>query len=327
MTGFFNVYKEAGYTSHDVVAIVRKLTGGKVGHTGTLDPQAEGVLPICIGRATKLADMVMAEEKSYIAEVVLGIVTDTGDMTGQVLQSPGLTNSIPGGGITDTRVIERRIGNVSQRDIHFSEAAIQATVATFCGQQTQLPPMYSAIKVGGKKLYELARKGQTVERKPRQINIKSINVIKLEPEKNSFTIDVTCSKGTYIRSLCADIGEKLGTGATMGALLRTRSGAFTLDNAIKLTELKDAAANRHINDFLLSVETVLPFPRAYVGITDGPAVAMAKNGNRIPLDMVDMLNISNINQNTKVWLHSPHGAIGLFSIDKANACLRLEVLL
>ena len=322
MTGFFNVYKEAGYTSHDVVAIIRKLTRGKVGHTGTLDPQAQGVLPICLGRATKLADMVMGQDKSYIAEVVLGVVTDTGDMTGQVLKRSPVT---------------------------FDKDAIIRTVEGFIGPQMQVPPMYSAIKIGGEKLYELARKGQTVERKPRAVNIDSIKVLEFQAEKNSFTIDVTCSKGTYIRSLCMDIGEALGPGAAMGSLLRTRSGAFTLDGAVKLEEIKEAAASGLLSDMLLPVEAVLPFPRMYV---KAEGLAMAKNGNPLPFGLVDMPDKSKLwppvipcltrnplsfgedggipdqvrDDDSLVWLHGSDGLIGLYSYD-GQGKLRLEVMM
>jgi len=317
MMGFFNVYKEAGYTSHDVVAIIRKLTGCKVGHTGTLDPQAEGVLPICLGRATKLADMVMGQDKSYIAEVVLGVVTDTGDMTGQILGQ----------------------STVDYDSADFHEKNIHRVVERFRGQQMQMPPMYSAIKIGGKKLYELARKGQTVERKPRAVNIESIQVTGFTPENNKFTIDVTCSKGTYIRSLCADIGEALGTGAAMGALLRTRSGAFSLDGAAKIGEIREAAADGRLGDLLLPVEDVLPFSRAYV---KARGLDMAKNGNPLPLDLVETMaetegasgeglaiSIDNLKQGDKYkfWLHGPDGLIGLFSVDTTIGKLRAEVML
>ena len=286
MTGFFNVYKEAGYTSHDVVAIIRKLTRSKVGHTGTLDPEAEGVLPICIGRATKLADYVMGQDKSYIAEVVLGVVTDTGDMTGQVL---------------------------NQTTVNLGSEIILETVEKFRGLQMQLPPMYSAIKVGGKKLYELARKGETVERKPREVEIKAIDVVGFN--ENKFTINVTCSKGTYIRSLCMDIGEAMGCGAVMGSLLRTRSGGFSLDAAFKIEQIKEAAENDRLSDILLDVESVLPFPRAYV---KPEGLSMAKNGNPLPIELVD-------NPSARVWLHGQDGLIGLFS--EKNDKLRLEVMM
>ena len=289
MTGFFNVYKEAGYTSHDVVAIIRRLTRGKVGHTGTLDPQAEGVLPICLGRATKLADYVMGQDKSYIAEVMLGVITDTGDMTGQVL---------------------------SQAPVNQSESVILETVKKFCGKQMQLPPMYSAIKIGGKKLYELARKGETVERKPREVYIESIKILDFKLAENKFTVDVTCSKGTYIRSLCMDIGEALGCGAAMGSLLRTRSGGFSLDTAYKINEVKEAAANGSLSDMILDAEKVLPYPRVYV---QPEGLTMARNGNPLPLELLDKA------PTTKVWLHGSGGLIGLFS--ESNGMLRLEVMM
>jgi len=291
MTGFLNVYKEAGYTSHDVVAIVRKLTRGKVGHTGTLDPDAKGVLPICIGRATKLADMVMGQDKSYIAEVVLGVVTDTGDMSGQILH---------------------------KSLVDFNKDAILETVAKFHGQQSQLPPMYSAIKIGGKKLYDLARKGQTVERKPRDIYIKNIYVTDIQMDKNSFTIEVDCSKGTYIRSLCMDIGEQLGCGAAMGSLLRTRSGSFALNSAYKIEEIKSIAADDQLKNIIMDVEHVLPFPRAYV---KDEGYALAKNGNPLPLSLIDMPE----GDIKRVWLYGANHLIGLFCINENK--LRLEVMM
>jgi len=296
MTGFFNVYKEAGYTSHDVVAIVRKLTRGKVGHTGTLDPQAEGVLPICLGRATKLADILTGQEKSYAAEVVLGVVTDTGDMTGQVLSRPA---------------------------VEFDEAAIVRVVAGFRGPQMQVPPMYSALKIGGKKLYELARSGQTVERKPRAVNIADINVTEFAPGRNRFSIDVTCSKGTYIRSLCVDIGAALGTGAAMGALVRTRSGAFCAGNAIRIAEIRKAAEDGRLHELMLPVEDVLAFPKAIVRLE---GLSMARNGNKLPLGLVDLPAGF---CGDKIWLHGLDGLIGLFAVDAAGEAplLRLEVMM
>ncbi|MCL2361912.1 MAG: tRNA pseudouridine(55) synthase TruB [Defluviitaleaceae bacterium] len=291
MTGFFNVYKEAGYTSHDVVAIIRRLTRGKVGHTGTLDPQAEGVLPICLGRATKLSDMVMGQDKSYVAEVVLGVTTDTGDMTGQIL---------------------------CQARVNQTEDVILDTVEKFRGLQSQVPPMYSAIKIGGKRLYELARSGETVERKSRDVRIESIKIVDFRLMENKFTIDVVCSKGTYIRSFCMDIGEALGCGAAMGSLVRTRSGGFSLDRAYKIGEIKDAAVAGNLSDMLLLVEKVLPFPQAFV---KPEGLAMAKNGNLLPFDLVDMPT----HIDDKIWLYGPGGLIGLYSIHGSK--LRLEVMM
>ena len=313
MTGFINIYKEPGYTSHDVVAIIRKLTRAKTGHTGTLDPQAEGVLPICLGRATKLADYVMGQDKSYTAEVVLGVTTDTGDMTGQVL---------------------------SRKPVNFDESKFDTLSKSFTGQQMQVPPMFSAVKVGGKKLYELARQGQTIERKAREVVIHGIIARDFRPETNSFTIDVTCSKGTYIRSLCMDIGEALGTGAAMGALLRTRSGAFLLEGAHRIGEIREAAEAGRLHELVLPVEEMLPYPRAYVR---PEGVSMAKNGNPLPVGLVTrhcerseaiqqlgktsglLRRVAPRNDGELVWLHGPDGLIGLFSASPDK--LRLEVMM
>ena len=297
MTGFFNVYKEAGFTSHDVVAIIRKLTRAKTGHTGTLDPDAEGVLPVCVGRGTKFAEFLTAQDKAYVAEVVLGVETDTGDMTGEVQQ---------------------------RLPVAFDEDVIIKTIKNFRGPQLQIPPMYSAVKIDGKRLYQLAREGKTVERKPRPVNIIDIRAFGFRPAENIFSIDVTCSKGTYIRSLCMDIGKALGTCAAMGSLLRTRSGKFSLDTAVKISDLRIAAEKNCLSTLLLPVEEIFPLPRAYVN-HDG--YLMAKNGNPIPITMVKLANGS-IPAGGNFWLHGPDDdAIGLFSLKPGLDKLCLEVLL
>jgi len=297
MTGFLNIYKEKGYTSHDVVAIMRKLAGTKkVGHTGTLDPNAQGVLPVCLGRATKLADYIMAADKTYVAEVILGITTDTYDITGTAL--------------TETKM------DVSESDF------MQATLR-FIGEQMQIPPMYSAIKVNGKKLYELARKGEVVARKPRAVTIDNIQILSKEQAtayacftsddlyvtQPRFFIKVDCSKGTYIRSLCADIGAALGCGATMGALTRTRSGFFALENARTLDDVRALGSN--FAEVLIPVETAFPYPRAPVSES---GLRMAMNGNPLPDSMVDFTNNGLHETNNKnIWLYAPGGElIGLF---------------
>ena len=278
MNGVINVYKEKSYTSHDVVAIIRKRLGRiKTGHTGTLDPQAEGVLPVCIGRATKLADYLMATDKSYKAELILGITTDTDDHTGQVL------NTAP---------------------VNYSEAAIQQAVAFFEGTYMQMPPMYSALKVNGKKLYQLAREGKTVERKAREVTISRITI--LEINKNRIWMDVDCSKGTYIRSLCADIGKKLGCGACMGNLIRTKSGNFTVENAVRLDEIN--------GNSIIPVEQALPAPQAQL-IGDAK---QAFNGNPIPLSQVK-------DAAKRCWLYHEGTLIGLYSIKEE--LLRPEVMI
>jgi len=292
--GIINVYKEKGFTSHDVVAILRKVTGMKAGHTGTLDPNAQGVLPICLGRATKLTDFIVAQDKTYIAEVVLGVETDTADMTGTVLRSAE---------------------NVKIYLNDFSRVA-----ESFIGEIEQVPPMYSAIKIGGKKLYELARAGQTVERKPRKVRIDKIKI--LSHEANRFVIETACSKGTYIRSLCADIGTALGCGATMGELTRTQTGNFFLENAVKIDELKKAAQENRLAEYILPVDRVLPYPRVMVRAA---GLQMAKNGNTLPLSMAEAPFAAS---EERCWLCAPTGElIGLFSRTEDGGRLRAEVML
>lgn len=211
MNGVINIYKIKGFTSHDVVAKLRGIMKQKkIGHTGTLDPDATGVLPICLGNATKLCDMLTEKEKEYIAKVQLGVTTDTQDMTGTVLSS---------------------------KEVTASEEEVRETLSSFIGLYEQVPPMYSALKVNGKKLYELAREGKEVERKARSVTIHEIEV--LEMNLPTLSIRVKCSKGTYIRTLCHDLGEKLGCGAAMAELERTKSGQFSLETAITLEELEE----------------------------------------------------------------------------------------
>lgn len=210
LNGIINIHKEAGFTSHDVVAKMRGICGQKkIGHTGTLDPMATGVLPVCLGNGTKLCDMLTDKDKEYVAELLLGQVTDTQDVTGQVL---------------------------AQSPVEAAEEEIRAAVMSFVGEYHQIPPMYSALKINGKKLYELAREGKEVERKARPVTILEIEIIKLEPPV--VTMRVVCSKGTYIRTLCADIGEKLGCGGTMKSLVRTKVGPFALEQAVTLEALQ-----------------------------------------------------------------------------------------
>ncbi len=212
MNGIIVLNKPVGKTSHDMVYFMRRLTGiKKIGHTGTLDPDASGVLPICIGSATKAADMLTLSDKRYRAEMTLGAETDTQDASGTV--------------------IEKRAVNVSEDEI-------RAAVSGFVGEIEQIPPMYSAIKKDGKKLYELARKGEEIERPARKITIFEINILDIDLKKNTVSLDVLCSKGTYIRTLCRDIGEKLGTLAYMSKLERTKTGMFTIEQARTPEELE-----------------------------------------------------------------------------------------
>ena len=256
MIGLVNIYKEKGFTSHDVVNVVRRLTKSKAGHTGTLDPNATGVLPVCLGRATKIADYVMAADKEYVAEVVFGAATDTLDSTGQIVDE-------------------------NFKLVKLSE--IEAVLPNFIGEILQIPPKYSAIKVSGKKLYEYARAGDEVEIKPREVFIHNIEILEANLPR-AVTIRVSCSKGTYIRSLCADLGEKLETLAHMGELLRTRNGNFCVEKSMTLSCLEELAQAGRAHEAVMPIEVVLShLPRFVI---KGEADKWLKNGNKIPMDFV-----------------------------------------
>lgn len=209
MNGIINVYKPEGITSFDVIYKVRRiLNTRRIGHTGTLDPMASGVLPICVGKATRAAELIVASDKEYICSLKFGAETDTQDSTGKI-----------------TKTSDKRPGGQE-----FSEA-----VKTFIGGIEQIPPMYSAVHVGGERLYKLARRGETVERKPRKITVFDISVLSFT--EDTAEIKIVCSKGTYIRTLCEDIGKKLGCLAHMTALKRTRSGIFKIDTAVPIEDV------------------------------------------------------------------------------------------
>lgn len=224
--GIINVYKEAGFTSHDVVAKLRGICKQKkIGHTGTLDPDAVGVLPVCLGNGTKLCDMLTGETKEYIAGFRLGIATDTQDISGKILE---------------------------EKEVCVSAEQVKEMLSHFVGELQQVPPMYSALKVGGKKLYELAREGKEVERKARPITIYELELLKAEhPE---YEIRVVCSKGTYIRTLCHDIGQALSCGAVMTSLVRSRVGEFRLQDAKPLSALQELADRGRLLEAVVPVE-------------------------------------------------------------------------
>ena len=226
MNGVLNIFKPKGMSSFDAVRVVKKVAGtGKVGHTGTLDPEATGVLPICIGRATKIIDYIMDSEKVYEVTLKLGIRTTTYDLEGEVLE---------------------------ERDpSHLTEEEILNSINSFKGEYSQIPPMYSALKQNGVRLYELARKGIEVERKGRLVNIYNLEDIKIN--NPYISMKVTWSKGTYIRSLCYDIGEKLGVFATMTQLNRAKTSVFSQEKSININEL----TKENINDYILSMEEAL----------------------------------------------------------------------
>jgi tRNA pseudouridine55 synthase len=261
INGIMNIYKEAGFTSHDVVAKLRGIVHQKkIGHTGTLDPDAVGVLPVCFGNATKLCDMMTDKSKEYEAVMRLGVVTDTQDMSGNVLGTAIVD-------LTEDEVIKAVMG--------------------FVGGYEQIPPMYSAIKVNGKKLYELARAGKEIERKPRHVDILSIRIIDIDLPLVRFTVE--CSKGTYIRTLCADIGEKLGCGAAMESLKRTRVGNFKIDAAIKLSELSEIIAkgefDKYADKIIMSPDSIfMDYAKIQV---KGECMSALLNGNKLYMGQLD----------------------------------------
>lgn len=248
LSGVLNIYKPLGITSNGVVTRVRRLTGiKKVGHTGTLDPEAEGVLPICIGKATKVAGMLTDADKAYRATIKLGVTTDSQDMTGNILTS-------------------------HKADV--TREQFEEVLSSFVGKVSQIPPMYSAIKMNGQPLYKLARKGVEVERKPRVITISEINLLDFLGDEAVF--EVFCSKGTYIRTLCADIGEKLGIGAAMKALVRIKSGPFCAEKSVKLEELEKHPEK--IEQLLISPDSLFDYHELMV---DTKQMEKIKSGIRI----------------------------------------------
>ncbi len=225
--GVININKSKGMTSHKVVSKVRKILGKvKAGHTGTLDPDATGVLPICVGKSTKISEDIMVGDKIYEAELILGIKTDTQDISGEVLE---------------------------KKEVNVTKEEIEKVIKSFIGEIEQIPPMYSAIKVNGKKLYEYARENVEVVRKSRKVTIHDIEIL----ENNK--IRVKCTKGTYIRTLCNDIGEKLGTGGVMGELLRVQTGNFHIDNSITLEQLEMMVLNGEEDNVIIPVYNILNY--------------------------------------------------------------------
>lgn len=254
-SGIINVYKEKGFTSFDVVAKLRGiLKTKKIGHTGTLDPDAEGVLPVCIGRATKVCDILTDKDKVYEAVMLLGVETDTQDTTGEILKK------LP---------------------VEESESVVKEAILSFVGEYAQIPPMYSALKVNGKKLYELAREGKTVERKARNVQIFSIEILEMDLPR--VRMSVHCSKGTYIRTLCHDIGQKLGCGGCMEKLLRTKAGIFELADTLKLTEINALAKEGLVEEKIISVDEL--FEDHSKVWTKQEYDVVVHNGNRVKMKM------------------------------------------
>ena len=253
INGIVNIYKEKGYTSHDVVAVLRKVVGQKkIGHTGTLDPDATGVLPVCLGRATKVCELLTDHDKTYETLLLLGKTTDTQDISGEVLE-------------------ERDPGNLTEEEV-------RSCIESFIGEYDQIPPMYSALKVNGKKLYELAREGKTVERKSRRVQIHGIRILEMNLPHVRMKVD--CSKGTYIRTLCHDIGEKLQVGGCMEELERTKVGRFLKEDAVTLDEVRQKMEQGEGAELFTPLDQIFAELPA-VTVTDAKAW-MSYNGNDLP---------------------------------------------
>lgn len=254
INGVVVVNKPQNWTSHDCVAVVRRVIGVKrVGHTGTLDPMATGVLPVCVGTAARINEYLDYDTKTYDCVMKLGIITDTLDIWGEVLE-------------------ERQVPDMD-------EAVIAETIMGFTGEISQIPPKYSALKVAGKKLYEYARAGQEVEIKPRKINIKHISVNNIDLENKEISFTVECSKGTYIRSLCADIGEKLGCGACMSGLVRTKTGVFTLDDTVDIEAVKKMSREELVSKLFPTDYPLVQFGRVELSANRAKDFV---NGKKIP---------------------------------------------
>lgn len=274
MNGIINIYKEPGFTSFDVVAKLRGiLKQKKIGHTGTLDPDAEGVLVVCLGSATKLCEMLTDKDKEYTATMLLGVTTDTEDTSGKVL---------------------------TEHEVTCDEETVRAAVSSFLGRQEQVPPMYSALKQDGKRLYELAHAGIVVERPPRPIEIYHIEILEIHLPRVRFRVQ--CSKGTYIRSLCRDIGEKLGCGGCMEHLLRNRVSRFTVENAHTLSELEQLRDENRLLDAIAPIDSLFP---DYEKLVCKPqADRFLYNGNPLQLSsFTNRLNMAELIDNTRYFIY------------------------
>lgn len=281
MDGLINIYKDKGFTSHDVVAKMRGILHmKKIGHTGTLDPDATGVLPVCIGKGTRLCSLLENHDKTYQAVLLLGLETDTQDSSGQILR---------------------------QKPVSVTEEQVLRTAASFRGKIMQIPPMYSALKVNGKKLYEYAREGKTIERTPRPVEIYELTIDRIELPRVTMTI--SCSKGTYIRTLCHDMGQALGCGGCMESLVRTRVGSFLLEDAITLQELEVKRDREELDSCIVTVEEI--FHECPAVRTREPFDILIHNGNRVQSYMLETVPAEH-----QVRMYDSSGTfVGLYEAD------------
>ena len=291
-----NIYKEKGYTSHDVVARLRRIVGQKkIGHTGTLDPEAEGVLPVCLGKATKLCDLLTDKDKTYEAVLLLGISTDTQDTTGKILEEKNTAD--------------------------LREEAVREVVLSFEGEYDQIPPMFSALKVGGKKLYELARDGKEVERKPRHVQIYRIRILQIDLPR--VRMEVTCSKGTYIRTLCHDIGEKLGCGGCMESLLRTRVERFGVAESLRISEVEQLMDEGTLQEHMIKVDEMFPdYQKVYL---TPEASAAVRNGNSFRRgDVIWISELSGFQNAERVRVYDEErNFIAVYEFEKENQLFKI----
>jgi tRNA pseudouridine55 synthase len=296
--GVLPVNKPAGFTSHDVVAKMRRVLGMKrIGHTGTLDPQVTGVLPLCLGRATRFVEYIQELPKQYEAELCIGYSTDTEDWTGETIE-----RLQPGQAV-------------------LTESEVRRTLASFVGTIEQVPPMYSAVKVGGKKLYELAREGKEVERKARKVDIYEIESLGLDLQADypKIRFRVLCSKGTYIRTLCVDIGKTLGYPAVMTDLVRSRAGSISLDRCLSLEQIEDLHRSGSLAPVIIPADRLAThLPECTV--TEEEATH-AMQGKTIPYPVSRILPEAG----HLVRMYGPQGTfIGLFRVDSEREMLRPE---
>ena len=291
--GVLNIYKEAGFTSHDVVAKLRGIVKQKkIGHTGTLDPDATGVLPVCLGKATRLCDMLTDETKTYETVLLLGQSTDTQDTGGTVLK---------------------------RAEPETDPEKIRSCIQGFVGEYQQIPPMYSALKVNGKKLYELAREGIEVERKPRSVHFHEIEILKIESP--NVWMRVTCSKGTYIRTLCHDIGEALGCHGCMANLVRTRVGRFELSDSRKLSEIEEYVKNQKLEELLVPVDAMFS---GYPSVTvKAEADILVCNGNPLKEPMFDTEKVPEGSGKIRIYTSSGE-FVGIYQYDNMRKIWKPE---
>lgn len=293
INGIINIYKEAGFTSHDVVAKLRGIVKQKkIGHTGTLDPDAVGVLPVCFGNATKLCDLLTDKSKEYEACLLLGVETDTQDISGTVL---------------------------AEHEVCVSKEEVLEAIKSFEGVYEQIPPMYSALKVNGKKLYELARQGKEVERQPRKVEISYIRILSCELPEVRFVVG--CSKGTYIRTLCDDIGKKLGCGGTMKTLKRTQVGIFKAEDALTLSQVEELVRKNELDAYVISPDAMFPqYGKACIKTEYQKALA---NGNKLFLNQLTFEEKSFLKAGDRIRVYDDKKVFtAIYEFDEEEHCMK-----